>query len=83
MVTRSLGKQTNKDKPDTKENKQSALNDKTTVNDDGISSGNSIHFIIILLLFLLLFFFFYFTFLVSLLFLFMGIPFLSAKQHLN
>lgn len=45
MVTRSLGKQTNKDKPDTKENKQSALNDKTTVNDDGISSGNSIHFI--------------------------------------
>lgn len=57
MVTRSVGKQTNKDKPDTKENKQSALNDKITVNDDGISSGNSILFIIIiLLLFLLLFF---------------------------
>lgn len=64
VITRSVGKQTSKDKPDTQESKQSALNDKTTVNDDAISSGNSIHFIILLLLSMLLFFYLQCTFLV-------------------
>jgi len=42
VITRSVGKQMNKDKPVIQENEQSALDDKTTFNDGPISSGNSI-----------------------------------------
>ena len=46
VVTRSVGKKKGKDKAGIQENEQSALDDTTTLNDDGpISLGIFVHFI--------------------------------------
>jgi len=42
VITRSVGEQGDKDNPDIQKNEQSVLDDKTTLNEGPISSGNSI-----------------------------------------